>query len=303
VWGFLNRFKTIIVLVIFLFLPIVFFYVQRRMPSVKATMASVILDVSQLVQNGLLGMTNRLGEFYSRYLASVDSYDEIIYLRGRVRGIQALRIALTESELENQRLRKLLQFSESIEGPRIIGAGVIGRTGSPLSRTIQINRGSLAGIHRGDAVISDSGAVGLVLANGKYASEVLLMTDVASAIDVIVERSRAHGIVRGMSDGKRYALRVRDFDRLHDVKEGDIIVTSGVGARFPMGIPVGKVISVRFNHEGLYTEADIEPYTKFDRIEEVLILNRSNSNKPWHRKEMVMQQLQQSISDETKQEK
>ena len=80
-------------------------------------------------------------------------------------------------------------------------------------------------------------------------------------------------------------------------------MTSGVGARFPMGIPVGKVIAVRFNNEGLYTEADIKPYAEFDRIEEVLILGKSLSNKPWHRKAMVMQHLQQSISDEAKQEK
>lgn len=302
-WRFLSRFKTMIVLVIFLAAPIVFFYVQRRMPTAKATMTGVVLDVSQVLQSGIIGLTDNLSDFYYRYMASVNSYEEISHLQDRVKGIRALHIALTESELENQRLRKLLQFSESIEGPRIIGAGVIGRTGSPLSRTIQINRGSLAGIRRGDAVVSNFGAVGQVLANGKYASEVLLMTDVASAIDVIVERSRAHGIVRGMSDDKRYALSVRDFDRLHDVKEGDIIVTSGVGARFPMGIPVGVVIAVRFNNEGLYTEADIKPYTEFDRIEEVLILSKSQSNKPWHRKEVIMQQLQQSISDEATQEK
>ncbi len=273
------------------------------MPSAKATMTGIILDISQVLQNRLIGLTDNLSDFYYRYMASVNSYEETIQLRGKVKGIQALHIALTESELENQRLRRLLQFSESIEGPRIIGAGVIGRTGSPLSRTIQINKGSLDAIHRGDVVISDSGALGQILATGKYASEVLLMTDSASAIDVIVERSRAHGIVRGMSDAKKYALRVRDFDRLHDVKVGDIIVTSGVGAKFPMGIPVGQVIAVRFNNEGLYTEADIKPYTEFDRIEEVLILSKSNSNKPWHRKEMVMQLLQQSISDEMKQEK
>ncbi len=266
-------------------------------------MSGIVLDASQIVQNRLIGLTGMLSDFYYRYMASVDSYEEIIHLRGRVKVIQSLRIALTESELENQRLRKLIQFSETIEGPRIIGASVIGRTGSPLSRTIQINKGSLAGIRRGDVVISDSGALGQVLANGKYASEILLMTDSSSAIDVIVERSRAHGIVRGMSDAKRYALHVRDFDRLHDVKEGDIIVTSGVGARFPRGIPVGVVTAVRFNDEGLYTEADIKPYTEFDRIEEVLILSKGNSTKPWHRKEMVMQQLQQSISDETKQDK
>ena len=301
-WKFLARFKALIILIIFLLIPIIFFYVQRRMPSLQNTMTGVALDASRFAQKGLIDITGKFNDFYYRYLDSIHSYDEIIELRNKVREIQLFQVALTESELENQRLRRLLAFSNTIEGPRMIGAEVIGRTGTPLSRTIQIDKGSTAGIQRGDAVISTSGAVGQVLANGKYTSEVLLMTDSASAIDVVVERSRAHGIVRGMSNSKQYALRVKDFDRLHDIKIGDIIVTSGVGAQFPMGIPVGQVYAVRFHQEGLYIEADIKPYTEFDRLEEVLILTNTNSNKPWHRKEMVMHLIQQSICTENQQE-
>jgi len=296
VWRSFRRYKAFIISLFILFIPIFFLYTQKKIPAVQITVSSVVLDVFQVAQKGILSFTEKINDFYYRYWSSVNSYDELIYLRNRVKSIHHLKIALTEAQNENERLRELIQFSESIEGPRILAAGVIGRTGTPLSRTIQINKGSKNGIQRGDGVINAAGAIGQVLATGNYSSKVLLMTDASSAIDVIVERSRAHGIVRGVSNTHHYALKVKDFDRLHDVEVNDIIVTSGVGAKFPTGIPVGIVTAVRFNKEGLYVEADIKPYTQFDHIEEVLVLTQGEQNKPWRRKEMTTFLMEQSLN-------
>ena len=65
---------------------------------------------------------------------------------------------------------------------------------------------------------------------------------------------------------------MNDFDRLHEVQKGDIIVTSGMGAQFPAGVPVGEVISIKQRQDSLYVEAEIMPYTQFDSLEDVVIL-------------------------------
>ena len=292
----LKRYRVILLIAGFILLPVFFFYIQKKIPAARASSTAVLLDTFFFLQKPVLAIGESFNDFYYRYWSSINSYDELILLRKKVNEIQNLQIALTESESENQRLRKLLNFSQTIEGPRLVAATITGRTGTPLARTFQIDKGSRDGLNRGDAVISSQGALGQILALGKYSSKVLLITDQSSAIDVIVERSRAHGIMRGVNNSHRYSLKVKDFDRLHDIEVGDIIVTSGVGAKFPTGIPIGEVLKIRFNQEGIYVEADIKPYTTFDRIEEVLVLTQSDLNTPWRRKEMIQHWMQDSSS-------
>jgi rod shape-determining protein MreC len=292
---FLRRFKMLIIVAGFLFVPVILLYVQRRAPAARQAMSGVVIDSTRGLQKGLLWISGGVSGFWMRYMSSVDSYDELLRLRGKTKELRTLKVALAEAEIENQRLRELVNFASIIEGPRMVGAQVIGRTGAPLSRTFQIDKGSKDGIARGDAVVSAAGVLGQVLLVGRRASEVLLVTDASSAIDVVVQRSRARGMLRGVSDTGRYALRISDFDRLHDVNEGDVVVTSGVGAKFPVGTPVGEVSAVRYHREGLYVEADIKPFTHFDRVEEVLVLTKGDKNKPWRRKEMAMELLEQSV--------
>lgn len=290
----LQRYRVVLLIMGFFLLPVFFFYIQKKVPTAKTSSTALFLDGFFFLQKPLLSIGESINDLYYRYWSSVNSYDELILLRKKVNGIKNLQIALTESESENQRLRALLNFTDTIEGPRLVAATITARTGTPLARTFQIDKGSKDGLNRGDAVISSQGALGQILALGRYSSKVLLITDPSSAIDVIVERSRAHGIMRGINNSHGYSLKVKDFDRLHDVEVGDIIVTSGMGAKFPTGIPIGEVLKIKFNQEGLYVEADIKPYTAFDRIEEVLVLTQSDLNKPWRRKEMLQHWMQES---------
>jgi rod shape-determining protein MreC len=155
-----------------------------------------------------------------------------------------MQARVEELSIENEHLRALANATSTIDGPRPLGARVIGRTGQPLTRLLTIDRGANHGVARGDGVIAEDGIVGVVLAVGRYSSDVLVMTDPTSAIDVVVQHSRARGIIRGRGDDDKYAGVVEDFDRLRDVKPGDAVVTSGIGARFPVGMMVGNIIDI-----------------------------------------------------------
>ena len=279
-------------------IPVGLLYVQKRLPDFRPSAGAVVLDGIQFVQNGTLWLSSGVTGYLSHYEALFENHDEIVRLRKKTEKLRSLEIALTEIELENERLRQLIEFSSTFEGPRLIGAMVIGRAGSPFSKTIQIDKGIKDGVRRGDAVVSSRGAVGQVILAGRYASEVLLLTDVTSAVDVVVQRSRARGMMRGMSRSDRYMAKVNDFDRLHDVEEGDVVVTSGIGASFPEGVPIGEITAIRYQRDGLYIEADIKPFTSFDRMEDVLVLTGGSPERPWRRKNMLMELMETSLSPE-----
>lgn len=268
----LARYKGIVVVGVLLLMPLVLLYAQTKRPEARGPVVGVMVDVAAAMERGLLWVTGGLLDGIEHYATSVTAWDELMRLR-RERG-QALGWWARAEELarENEELRALARAVEPIDGPRPIAARVVARTGAPVSNLITVDVGSADGVRRGDGVIDKSGVVGLVLSVGRRASDVLLVTNSRSAIDVVVQRSRARGILRGTGSDERYVARVEDFDRMRDVKPGDPIVTSGLGARFPPGLLVGTVLETTAPENSLYLEADIRPAASLDRVEHVLVL-------------------------------
>ena len=120
-------------------------------------------------------------------------------------------------------------------------------------------------------MLSQDGVVGTTLKSSKDTVDVRLVVDAGSGVDVIVQRTGARGFVRGAGDEK-YACKVQYMERTDEVEVGDLLVTSGVGRRFPKGIPVATVTQVVKRDFGLYQEVFAAPTVDFSRLEEVLIV-------------------------------
>jgi hypothetical protein len=127
-------------------------------------------------------------------------------------------------------------------------------------------------VRRGDGVVDKSGVVGVVLGIGRRTSDVLLLSDPSSSIDVVSQRTRARGVLHGEDSDERYGTQVEDFDKLRDVRPGDTLVTSGIGTRFPPGLLVGVVTEAEAPDDSLYLRAKVRPAVRFDTIEHVLVL-------------------------------
>lgn len=175
---------------------------------------------------------------------------------------------LAELELANDRLRALLHFKEK-SAYQVIAAEVVGKDPSPWFKTVMIDKGLEHGVQKGMPVVSADGIVGQVVdASGHYA-KVLLMIDQNSAVDALVQRSRARGLIKGMMGGKcvfQYALR-KD-----DISVGDIIVSSGLDGVFPKGLSIGQVAEVVRRNAGIFQEVFIVPFVDFEKLEEVLVV-------------------------------
>jgi hypothetical protein len=100
----------------------------------------------------------------------------------------------------------------------------------------------------------------------------MLLSDPSSSIDVRSQRTRARGALRGEDSDERYGAEVEDFDKLRDVKPGDVLITSGIATRFPPGLLVGTVIETSAPDDSLYLRAKVRPAARLDTLEYVLVL-------------------------------
>ncbi|HYR96585.1 MAG TPA: rod shape-determining protein MreC [Candidatus Binatus sp.] len=192
---------------------------------------------------------------------------ENVALRERTRRLEQELDRLSELDLENTRLRKLLDFRDALHG-ELLTARIIGRDATGLARTITIDGGEADGIVRGAAALAPEGVVGQVFLVSRNVARILLISDHNSGVDALVQRTRARGIVQGTVDAGCVLKYVK---RTEDVQVGDALVTSGLDGIFPKGLPVGHVAAIDKRGPGLFQSAEVAPRVDFDRLEEVLV--------------------------------
>lgn len=153
-----------------------------------------------------------------------------------------LQERLVEVENQNQVLRNLVSITSTSKSVGVI-APVIGRSPDQWWHQIILGRGQAEGITENSIVMSQGGLVGRVTQVGSTTSRVLLLSDPASRVGVVVSRSRAMGFLRGQ--GSNRAL-LTFFEKVPDVKPGDVISTSTYSQLFPSSLPIGQIESVDY---------------------------------------------------------
>lgn len=227
----------------------------------------LFLELMAPLQQATMAVGRGIGDGWDGVSGMLRARREALELRDRVRTLEQQRARLTEVELENERLRALLDFRETLAGD-LLAARVIAYDATSLSRTLTIDRGSADGVAKGTAVLAPSGIVGHVFLASRNAARVLLITDHNSGVDAVVQRTRARGIVEGTVDGH---CGLKFVKRTEELLVGDLVVTSGMDGIFPRSTPIGRIVSVDKRGQGLFQYAIVEPAVDFDRLEEVLV--------------------------------
>ena len=234
---------------------------------------NLILRPVTPVQDNLSGLANDFSNL-------VQTFRDIQELRRRNEKLQSLadsllieNVHLKELESENETLRQLLQFTQAnptynYRAAEVVGH-VIGQDPSNLLRYIIIDVGTGDGVTKGMPVITDRGLVGRIVEVSSSSSKVLLITDVSSSVNAIIQSSRATGIVQGKADG---GLVMKYIPQPVKVNVGDIILTSGLGATFPKRLVIGQVTAAHKQDIELFQQAEIKPTVDFDRLEIVLVI-------------------------------
>ncbi len=192
-------------------------------------------------------------------------YDDNRRLAAENRALQARTGRLEDALAVAPEARANAETAAGLPGS--VAASVIGYDPENVSRSIELDRGSIAGIKAGDGVVNGDGVVGRVTDVAPLTSTVLLVIDPASKVPALVARGRWWGIATGTT--ARVALRYVSQDA--KLRSGDRIVT-GRGRSFEAGMPIGRIVRVDHPEGALYQTAIVEPAVAFGRLERVVVV-------------------------------
>jgi len=231
---------------------------QRLMMTLTAPVQSVVSTTFLPVKDGW----DYLVHFGELKRENRELNEEVKKLQSQLRALQGL-------EKENERLRELMDF-EKQASYEAVTAHVIGMPTGNWWSSIVVDRGLEDGVERNMPVVAGGGLVGQVVEVSKNASKVALLNDAQSGVSVQVERTGEVGVIKGQLKDRR--LQLKYISRDSSVREGDVVLTSGLGEIFPKGLYVGKVAKVRQSAYSLYKVVEVATPVDFLKIEEILII-------------------------------
>lgn len=266
--------------IIFLLLLIVILGIVLRFTGnlgiVEDATFGIFTPVQELLIDATNGVTNLFGGFQS-----------VNELRAQVKQLQEQlnqstldSVRVRELESENAELRAQLEYKQANPDYLLTGATVLENRARVLSQDpsalvnfIVIDQGREEDVAFGMPVITPAGLVGRVTEVGAHWARVQLINDTSSSVNAVVQSSRATGIIQGQGRGSDLLL-MRFLPLGEAVKEGDVILTSGISGTFPKRIVIGQVVQVTQRDTDLFTEALVRPSVDLQRLEYVLVMKR-----------------------------
>ncbi|MBT4501354.1 MAG: rod shape-determining protein MreC [Gemmatimonadetes bacterium] len=226
-------------------------------------------NIAQFSRSGLLAAGQRL---FSQVIRYSWNEEKTRFLLTQNVELALDNMQLRESAWENLRLRRALQFRSRENTPHVTPAEVIGRDPDQLYDTIVINAGRDRGLEEDWPVVTAEGLVGHVAqVDGRSSVVQLLMR---ARVSALVQDGRAQGIVSWIK-GNRFRLGLVEASSV--VQRGDRVISSGLGGRYPKGIPIGVLVEVRsLERDPLFQEVILESNVDFLELEEVFVIRPEN---------------------------
>jgi rod shape-determining protein MreC len=274
----LGRYRNLTILVGVLFLQVLGLAVQvKRSAEAEHTRLIRIWAVDAITpfERVLVWGQDRSSNLWHNYFFLRGVRAENRQLKEQIEQMRLEQVRLSEDAAQARRLQSLLAFKEQFIA-KTIPAQVIGSSGSDLSQSIYIDKGSDDGIAQDMAVITARGIVGKVLRVFPSTSLVLMINDQSSGVGAFLEKSRLQGVLRGSPNGELILDRVMSDEQ---VAAGDTLLSSGGDQIFPKGLPVGTVTKVSPGKE-LFLSVKVKPAADLSRLEEVLVVTERQEHEP-----------------------
>ncbi len=237
--------------------------------------SNTVIQVRNILETAVSGLyyfanTPRtvLDEVSASFIDSSKLQLENKILKEQLRQQRASLLRFEHLRVENQRLRLLLGSPLRQDEYKKV-AEVLTAEIDAYRQQIVINQGRSSGVFVGQPVIDELGVVGQVISVGETTSRVLLITDSTHSIPIQVLRNDIRTIISGTGQNK---LLIDDLPSTVDIVKGDILVTSGLGGRFPEGYPVAVVESISNTRRSHFTRIVARPLASFDHLRYLLLL-------------------------------
>ena len=273
-----KRYRDVALVILLLAVPFFFLRANIRRPEQTNFIDRALLTMSAPIEYTFSALARGVSSLLSEYVYLVDVKRDNNRLAYQTARLQAKVNQLSVIEAENRRLRRLLGLRDRV-GAETVSGLVVSKDTTDYFRVAQVTLDApVRGIRPNMPVLSLDGVVGTVRRVAGESVQVQLAVDSGFGVDVVVERTGARGFVRGGGDSNRYLVRVELVQSSDSIDNGDILVTSGVGCRFPKGLPVAKVTKVLKKDFGVYQTVEAEPVVDFSRLSEVLIVTSGEDN-------------------------
>jgi len=238
---------------------------QHHADTLRAALSVLIYPIQALV-----GLPENTGSWIAETLSSRqqllddnrDLHDEQFRLQIRLQKLESL-------ESENNRLRELLGSSFRV-GEQSLIAELISVDMAPFSQQVLLNKGSRANVYSGQPILDASGIMGQVLKVGPFSSTAIMITDPSHEIPIEVNRNGLRAIARGTGDPNM--LDLPHIPNNADILVGDLLITSGLGGRFPASYPVARVTSITNTPGEPFAVVTAEPTAKLLSTREILLV-------------------------------
>jgi len=198
-----------------------------------------------------------------------DLLEENEALKSRLLILERRALKYAALAAENNRLRELMNASEALDD-RVVVAEIVGVSPDPFSHEVVINKGSQDGVEVGQAILDANGLMGQVQQTSRFTSRVLLISDSSHAVPVEVNRNGLRAVLLGNGDTDR--LELVHVPDTADIREGDMLVSSGLGGRFPKGYPVAEVSLIEKEQGEPFVRIQARPQARLNRSQLVLVV-------------------------------
>lgn len=267
---FKNKLAVTIVVLSVAFLGIIIFSLKSNSSVISSGVGSVISPLQKIIYNA----NDKLKESFDFFINFSKVKQENEELVAKNAELENKLVEYNRMKDENTTLREMFDYSQANQNYNYLGCNIVGYSGGNISNGYVIDKGTNYGVKKDMIVITPQGLVGKVTKSESSYSIVQTILNENIAVASMVESTReTTGILQGATDNKNKNLTVLSNIPIDsEIKEGDVILTSGLGGMYPKEIRIGEVISVEVDTVGIMKKAVVKPYVDFNKLEGLFVV-------------------------------
>lgn len=268
--SFKNKLAVTVVVLSVAFLGIIFLSLKGNSNFISSGVGSVISPLQKIIYNA----NDKLKESFDFFINFSKVKQENKELAAKNAELENQLIEYNRMKDENTRLREMFNYSEAHQNYNYLGCNIVGYSGGNISNGYIIDKGTNDGLKKDMIIITSVGLVGKITKADTNFSIVQTIMNENIAVAAMVESTRqTTGILQGGVNSKNEKLvTLSNIPMDSEIKEGDVILTSGLGGMYPKEIRIGEVISIDIDSVGLMKKALVRPYVDFDKLDGVFVV-------------------------------
>ena len=267
---FKNKLAVTIVVLSVAFLGIIIFSLKSNSSIISSGVGSVISPLQKIIYNA----NDKLKGSFDFFINFSKVKQENEELAAKNAELENKLIEYNRMKEENTTLREMFDYSQANKNYNYLGCNIVGYSGGNISNGYIIDKGTNDGVKKDMIVITPAGLVGKVTKSESNYSIVQTILNENIAVASMVESTReTTGILQGITDSKNKNLTMLSNIPIDsEIKEGDVILTSGLGGMYPQEIRIGEVVSVEVDSVGIMKKAIVKPYVDFNKLEGLFVV-------------------------------